>query len=134
MAETWVTGSDGSVTLPSGNSFHASIWTGNFTRHISLVTGFGDGGARRVISSVQEAEGSVSGSPTFDASSTAPGVDAAAPGGALTLQVATGCSYAPTCVFPSFGFQVDYNADNTIDMSWATSSGAAISETWDETP
>ena len=53
MALTFATGSDGSVTMPSGD-FNASIntWSCSMTRSTSIVTGFGDTGVRRRASAV----------------------------------------------------------------------------------
>lgn len=122
-------GNDGSATLPSGHSAHLNAWSASISRVNSVITGFTDDGVRRRLG-VQDITGSASGHPHFGSANTEPGADEAEPGGALTLLIATGCSYQPTVVFDSIDFAVDKTGDSTIVFNFGNADGEDLTETW----
>lgn len=135
MAETYVSGVDGSVTMPSAShNMAVKSWSASFTKHSSRVTRFGDASIR-IRQGIQNCTGSLAGTPTFDAATLAPGAgggSADRDGSALTLLVALGCSYAPTVAFENIAHTVDVEGDSSTVMDFANSNGVAIAETWDE--
>lgn len=135
MAETYVSGVDGSITMPTtAHNMAVKSWSASFTKHTSRVTRFGDAAIRR-RQGIQDMTGSLAGTPTFDAANLGPGAGGGSAdrgGSPITLQVATGCSYAPTCVFENVAHTVDVEGDATTVMDIAHASGSAITETWDE--
>lgn len=122
-------GNDGNITLPSGHNAHINSWTANVSRVENVITGFSDDAARRRLG-VQDITGSASGFPNFGESGTAPGTDAADPGGDLTLTIATGCTLQAAVVLTSFEFGSSKTGDATLTFNFANEDGKEIVETW----
>lgn len=133
MAVTNIQGYDGGITLPAGT--HDGVirrWNGSFSRATANVTGMTDTLVRNRIG-ILSISGSASGNPKFDASNTSPGVaDAAAGGSALTLTVATGCSYAFTAGFNNWNFNVDKEGESGLEFGFVNGDSSTLTETWDE--
>lgn len=134
MATTQATGNDGSVTLPSGtHDAVARAWQASFPRVVTDVTGFSNTYQRNRLG-LMSVTGSVTCIPKYDAANHSPGVlDRVAGGSALTLQVATGCTYALTAVFGNISFTSDKQGDAGLTYEFANGDSDTITETWDET-
>lgn len=135
MAETRAVGNDGAITMPSG--VHDAVvrsWSANFPRYLANVTGFGDTYEKNRLG-IMGVNGTLTCVPKFDASSTSPGVlDRVANGSSLTLQVASGCTYALTAAFNDIGFNIDKTGDAGLTYAFSNGVSDTITETWDETP
>lgn len=133
MPLTNIQGYDGGITLPT--SAHAGTiqrWNASFSRVTSNVTGFADSVSRNRVG-ILEISGSASGTPTYDAANTSPGVSNTVAGGsALTLTVATGCSYAFTAAFNAVNLSSDKRGDATLEFSFVNGDSNTFTETWDQ--
>ncbi len=138
MAQTWVSGFDGTITLPTGHAAHLRVWDGRFSRAVSDITGFSDSGRRRKLG-IFDLEGSAGGTTTYDASNLSPGINTSdwnRDGGTLVLGVvgSTACAYTATAVMTNISFSVAKDGDSSITFDFANSGGTVPTEAWDETP
>jgi hypothetical protein len=138
MAETWINGYDGTVSLTTAHNAKLRVWDGRFSRVVSDVTSFADTGRRRKLG-LFDLEGSAGGSMSYDASNTGPGInstDWVRDGVVLNLGVvgSTACAYTATCVITNIAISVAKDGDSSITFDFANSGGAAPTEAWDETP
>lgn len=133
MALTAIVGNDGSVTMPTAT--HDAIvnaWNASFPRVVSRVSGFGDTVERNRLG-ILSISGSLQCVAKFDAASTSPGVkDRVAGGSALTLLMATGCSYAFTAAFSNISMSSDKHGDATLGFDFVNGDSDTVTETWDE--
>lgn len=145
-----LTGSDGSVTLPSGFNATLNTWSANVTRVTSDVTGFGGTIRDRRASGVLDITGSAGGVPKRYDGSSSGSDDNFAPmphssttisnftGGALTLQVAAASGSGDNArlvfdaVFSSVAFSVTNDGDSTVTFNFELND-ATPTITWDET-
>lgn len=133
-----INGYDGFFSATNNHNGSINVWQATMSRVVSDVTGFADTGRRR-IAGTWDCQGSASGSPTYEASSTGPGVnttDWSRTGMAMTLGVvgSTVCYYTVTAVMSQIAFNVNKNGDSGMTFNFENSGGALPAETWDETP
>jgi len=141
MADTYVIGNDGAVTLPTAgaNSIHVRSFAATISRVESDLTGFGDSGKRRRLG-VVDLTGSLNGVPIVDATaSTTTAVSSAwfmsDTTAALTLTIydSTGTNdakIAANCIFNGHAFNADKNGDSTLTANFSNADGAAPVVTW----
>lgn len=130
---TYLIGSDGSATLPSGYAASLNTFSATLTRTTQVVTGFGDTFQQRRASGVLDLTGSAGGTLEDDAASTSPlGIHGSAAGGNVTLVFGQSAS---TLVFPavfsSTAFSVAQDGASTVTFNFELS-GAITTATWDE--
>ena len=134
MALTNIVGNDGAITLPAGT--HDGVinrWRASFASVVSETTGFGDSTIRRNRLGMLSCEGSASGLPTFSAVSTQPGVgDIVAGGSALTLTVATACSYVLTAAFSNITHDVNKLGESTLTFDFVNGDFDSLTVNWAE--
>jgi hypothetical protein len=142
MADTYVIGNDGAVTLPTAgaDSIHVRSFAATISRVESDLTGFGDSGKRRRLGII-DLTGSLNGVPKLDPEGTVPTAatsqwfvsDAT---GALTLtiydnSVATNdAKIAANCIFNGHAFNMDKNGDASLTCNFSNADGAAPVVTW----
>lgn len=135
MAQTRISGSDGSVTLPAAT--HEAVIRSfdlGFAYATANVTGFEDSVQRNRIG-MPALSGTMTGVPTYDAASTGPGfLDAVAGGSSVTWLFVTGCSIAATAGVNDIRGSSDAEGDATLVYSFVNGDSDTITETWDETP
>lgn len=80
MAETWISGNDGSITfgatspgVSATNALSFNTWSATFSRTVHDITAFGDTGRRRLLG-IGDIQGSAGGFLSCDEANTAPGV------------------------------------------------------------
>ena len=139
MAKQYLTGYDGYFTFGAPTAQYSEIraWSGDFSRVVSDVTDFGATGRRRRLG-IFDVTGSANGVMSYDAASTAPGINAtdwSRDGMTLTLGVLTAttvCSYTVTAVFSNIAISSDKTGDASITFNFMNSGGTLPTETWDE--
>ena len=145
MADTYVIGNDGAVTLPAagGNSLHVRSYAATISRVESDLTGFSDSGKRRRLG-VVDLTGSLNGAPIANdggSTSTATIMTSTTASwfmstetGALTLSVykagTNDAKIVANCVFNGHAFNVDKNGDTTLTCNFSNADGAAPVVTW----
>ena len=134
MALTNIIGNDGAITLLSGtHDGSMNRWRANFASVVSEVTGFSDSTIRRNRLGMLSCEGSASGVPTFAATQSQPGVgDIVAGGSALTLTVATGCSYVLTAAMSNITHDVNKLGESTLAFDFVNGDADSLTINWDE--
>jgi hypothetical protein len=131
MATTPATGTDGSVTFITGHNAKFASWTLNISQALVDVTGYDSSGYFQAVGGLKSGSWTVAATLKYDAATHTPGATAMTKnGGAMTLQVASGCTYAFTGIIISAGLSSDVGAGARIVYSGVTS--GAITETWDE--
>lgn len=133
MPLTNIQGYDGGITLPT--SAHAGAirrWNASFARATSNVTSFSDTISRNRVGILQ-VSGNASGSPTYDAANTSPGVTNTVAGGSpLTLTVGPGCSFAFTAGFNGINVSSDREGDSVLEFSFVNGDSNTFTDTWDQ--
>lgn len=131
-------GSEGAVTLPSNFSALLNTWSASISRATSVITGFGDTGARRLASKVADITGSAAGTPNYDDS------DLSAWDGITTVQdpanmtltwvSAPECSIQFKALVNSVAVSTAVNGDATVAFNFeaAVAQGDTVTFTWDE--
>ena len=138
MGATVAIGSDGAVTMPTGYKAQINTWAATVARSTSVVTGFGDTGARRVASSVVDITGSAGGIPSYNNSATSPlGIVANGDVGALVLGVngvsgGTECSIEFNAVFSSVALSSSQDGDATVTFNFEVADTVTPIFTWYE--
>ena len=135
MAEQRVVGNDGNITMPTATS-NAVIgrWRGNFPKVASETTGFEDSNIRRNRLGMTSFEGSASGVPRFNATTTDPGVgDRPVAGSSTVLTVATGCSYTMDLAMQNIGHDTNKIGESTITFDMVNGDADTLTIVWDET-
>ena len=139
-----IQGNGGAVSLPTGFDSKESSWNLDWSCETVDTTGFGDGGFRSREPVITSFTGSVDGTLTYDASSSAPIVDSLVDGstmavgdlndatGTTTFTATTGCTLAADCVVT--GCSITRPVDGKADVSYSVESTGPITQTWDETP
>jgi hypothetical protein len=133
MALTYLTGNDGSISLPSAHGAQLQTWNATWSRQASDVTGYGDTGRRRRLG-IWDITGSAGGTLIADSANAGPGVDHAnIDGAAITLQAyGTACQYVVTAVMSQVAIGITKTGDATISFDFQVSNGTIPTETWDE--
>ena len=143
MAITRIIGNDGSIgtgafAAAGGNGTHDALirqWEASFPRVASEVTGFTDANLRQHRLGLTGIEGRLTGSPQFDAATTAPGVgDRVAAGTSTILQVAAGCTYTATLAYQNMSHSVDKTGDSVFSAEFVNGISDTLTIAWDETP
>ena len=120
MALTFAHGSDGSVTMPSGD-FNASIntWSCSMTRSTAIVTGFGDTGQRRRASAVLDITGSAGGIMKYGAASTKPtGITGSSGSAEIVLKVQASSSLTFNAIINSTDMSVTQDGESTVSFNF----------------
>tara|TARA_R100001510_G_C7546828_1_gene132139 strand:- start:32 stop:436 length:405 start_codon:yes stop_codon:yes gene_type:complete len=133
MASTLAHGSDGSVTLPADFEAQINTWSATLTRATSVVTGFGDTGARRRASSVLDMTGSAGGITKYGASTHNPtGINTTSSSAQIVLTVATGCTFTLDAIVNSTAFSVTQDGDSTVSFNFEMDDANGPLIAWDE--
>ena len=120
MALTFAHGSDGSVTMPTGD-FYANLntWSCSLSRTTSVVTGFGDTGNRRRASAVIDLTGSAGGFVKYGAASTSPlGINSTTSSSSMVLTVASGATLTFDALVTGTDLSVTQDGDTTITFNF----------------
>ena len=131
-------GSEGAVPLPSNFSALLNTWSASISRPTSVITGFGDTGARRIASKVADITGSASGTPNYDASdlSAWDGIVTVQDPAAMTLTwvASPACSIAFKALINSVAVSSAVNGDATVTFNFeaAVAPSDTVTFTWDE--
>jgi hypothetical protein len=147
----YLVGNDGGVTLGTNQVAQFNVWNATFSRQVSDITGFGDGGRRRQLG-VHDCSGSAGGFLMADATGTKPTLGRASTsatsvtgwvdsGAAIYLHArgsgaataATACTWNMTAVISDAAVSVTKTGDAAISFNFALAGGAIPVETWDET-
>lgn len=132
MATTPATGVDGLVSFITGHNASFNSWTLNISQALVDVTAYGDTYAAN-IGGLKFGSWTVGATLKYDAASHSPNAEVLEKvGGAMTLQVATNCTYAFTGIPTSCSISSDVGGGARV--SWAGVTSGAIVEAWDETP
>jgi hypothetical protein len=132
MAAKYITGVDGSVTLPSGFNLKSDSWSLTVSQALVNVTNYASGGYEENVGGLKRGSFSITGVLKYDDTTTTPGLTAIAKlGSAFTLLAVTGCTYAFTGIITSAPISSDVNAGLRAAYSGVTS--GTITEVWDET-
>lgn len=133
MAAKFITGVDGSVTLPTGKGLLADSWSLVVGQALVNVTNYGSGGYEENVGGLKRGSWSITGVVKYDDTSTTPGVTAIAKlGEAFTFLAVTGCTWAFTGIITSAPLSSDVSAGFRGAYSGVTS--GAITEVYDQTP
>lgn len=133
MASTLAHGSDGSVTLPTDFEAQINTWSATLTRATSVVTGFGDTGARRRASAVLDITGSAGGITKFGAASHDPtGIVTTSTSASVILTVATGCTFTFEAIINSAAFSVTQDGDSTVSFNFEMDDSNGPTIAWDQ--
>ncbi len=131
-----LSGTLGSVTLPTGHNVRVRAWSAEQSQSINDVTGFTQSPWCAHLGGLKRLTGSASGFLEYDNTATAPGLGGTTPtmsiaGGAMTLQAFTGCTLTFTGIIGSIqvGQSVDGVGTAKVDF---VADGAPI-QAWDET-
>ncbi len=134
MAEIRAIGNDGSITMPTATSNAViNTWRGSFPKVASEVTGFEDSTIRRNRLGMTSFEGSASGVPRFNATTTDPGVaDRPVDGSSTVLTVATGCTYTMVLAMQNITHTVNKLGENVIAFDMINGDADTLTVAWDE--
>lgn len=131
-------GSDGNITLPTNSSALINTWSASISRATSVITGFGDTGARRIASKVVDITGSAAGTPNYDASngSAVDGIIGNQAAGSITLTWASApslCSLEFDCVMSSVALSTSMGGEATVTFNFECADASQPVFTWEET-
>ena len=133
MASTLAHGSDGSVTFPADFEAQINTWSATLTRATSVVTGFGDTGARRRASAVLDMTGSAGGITKYGDSSHDPtGITTDSDSAQIVLTVATGCTFTLNAIINSTAFSVTQDGDSTVSFNFEMDDSNGPTVAWAE--
>jgi hypothetical protein len=131
MAETRVVGFDGDAAI-TGHNAKLATWSASFPQVVTDVSAFQDTWAEN-RGGRRSGRFSAGGVMSFDAATTAPAADSLTQAGvAVTLTVATGCTYTGTAVLSNVSINSDSGGAARISFDGAFT--GTVTETWDETP
>lgn len=126
-------GSDGGITFITGHNAVFMRWGLQVGQGFVDETGYGDVWGVGQGTGVFRAAFSAFGYPIYNVANAKPGADdLTKTGAALTLTVATGCTYGFTGVITSINIATDFEGQATL--AFVGSAANAVTETWDETP
>jgi hypothetical protein len=147
----YLVGNDGGVSLGTNQVAQFNVWNATFSRQVSDITGFGDGGRRRQLG-VHDCTGSAGGFLMADAANTKPslGKTAATATSAIgwldngatiylhargsgTATASTACTWNMSAVISDAAVSVTKTGDAAISFNFQLAGGAIPVETWDET-
>jgi hypothetical protein len=143
MAQTFISGTDGGVTVGSSggsgenkHSIQFNTWSATVNRTVHDVTKYGDTGRRRVLG-LLDVTGSAGGFASHSASHLAldAGAGMQAAGQAfddLVLTFFTGCTWTFHAVIDSMAATSTMGGDTTVTMNFQLADGAGLTEAWDE--
>lgn len=133
MAQSFISGHDGSVTMPSMHGGKAVRFTLNSEMTNKDISGYGDGRFRKFRGGLLRLSGEIAclaikGTTLAAVNMTAPSID----GVTLTTTSDTGCAHAGTALFTNIGLQhahedpavpivYQFTYTGTVSESWATS-------------
>jgi len=120
MALTFAHGSDGSVTMPTGD-FNASLntWSCSLVRATTVVTGFGDTGARRRASAVLDLTGSAGGTMKYGTSSSKPtGIVGTSGSAEMALKVQSASSLTFNAIITGTDMSVTQDGESTVTFNF----------------
>lgn len=137
MAAKPLSGTLGSVALPSGHNVRVRAWSAEQSQSVNDVTGFAQSPWCAHLGGLKRFTGSASGFLEYDNTSTSPGIGGTAPtmsitGGTMTLTAFTGCLYTFTGIIGSI--QVGQSVDGVGTAKCDFVADGAVVSTWDETP
>ena len=144
---TNIIGNDGNWDGPGTNAHSGNIrsWNATLRYTLSNVTGFTDTEVQRNRRGLPTLEGSATGNPVHSDSTLNapthsvsggtgdPSQGSGAGGAAMTLTVATGCTWGFTGVISSIAFTVDKLGESVITYDFAMGDATDFTETWDIT-
>lgn len=134
---TYLTGNDGNCKFGTSTTNHNAafnVWNASFSRNVSDISAFGDSARRRRLG-VADVSGSAGGFLIHD--DPGPGVnttDWSTDGVDMTLTAASGCTFAFGAIVSEIAISNAKTGDAAVSFNFQLSSGAAPTETWDETP
>ena len=139
---THLIGSDGSISMPDGYFAAINTFSCTLTRASQIVTGFGDTGQRRRLSSVLDITGSIGGTPVKDQGDSNP-FGIANSGGvtgtdSLTLTLkfaesgATDCTLAFGAVVNSVAMSATQDGAQTVTFNFEMNDNDGPTVSWDE--
>ena len=143
MAQTFISGTDGGVTVGSGSgsgedkhSIQFNTWSATVTRSVHDVTKYGDTGKRRVLG-LLDVTGSAGGFVSHSAANLAldAGAGMQAAGQSfddIQLKFFTGCTWTFHAVIDSMAATSTMGGDTTVTMNFQLADGAGLTEAWDE--
>lgn len=133
MAQTFLSGHDGSVTMPSMHGGKAVRWSLGVEMTVKDISGYGDGRFRKSRGGLLGFSGEIAciahkGTTLSSPNLTGISID----GVTLTLTSDTGCAHSGTALFTRAGLQhahedpaipilYNYQFTGTVSESWATS-------------
>ena len=143
MAQTFISGTDGGVTLGSSggtaenkHSIQFNTWSATVTRTVHDVTKYGDTGRRRVLG-LLDVTGSAGGFASHSAAHLAldagGGMQAAGQSqDQVVLKFFTGCTWTFEAVMDSMAASSTMGGDTTVTTNFQLSNGGSLTEAWDE--
>ena len=130
-------GSEGNVTLPTNSSALINTWSASISRATSVITGFGDTGARRLASKVVDITGSASGTPQYDVSagSAVDGIIGNQAAGTITLTwvASPACTLEFDCIMSSVALSTSMGGEAAVTFNFECADENAPVFTWEET-
>ena len=143
MAQTFISGTDGSCSFGSGggsgenkHSCQFNTWSATATRSVHDVTKFGDTGRRRILG-LADITGSAGGFVSHSASNLAIDVHSGMQGAGqanddIALLFATGCSWTFEAIIDTMSASSTMGGDATLTFNFQLAGGAGVTEAWDE--
>lgn len=140
MAATAISGTNGTVTLPSGHNARIRAWSATLSQSVNDATGFAQSRWATNLGGVAALSGSASGYLEYDAATTTPGIvttnqpTMSVAGAAMVLGVggatSTACSISFTGVISSISLGQSVDGVGTVAFSFVSS--GALTEAWDQ--
>ena len=130
---TAITGHDGDFTMIAGGGL-LNRWRATFANVVSDITAFANTANMRHRTGLLSIEGSASGTAERDVANSDPGAttrDAGAES-AITLTVATGCTYVFNAAFSSVSFDVNKTGDTVLTFDFVGGETGSLALAWDE--
>ena len=133
MAAKFITGVDGSVTLPSGKNLKCDTWSLVVGQALVNVTNYvTSAGYEENVGGLKRGAFNITGVVQYDATDTTPNITGIAKlGETFVLLAITGCTYTFTGLITSAPIGSDVNAGVRAGYSGVTS--GQIVEVWDQT-
>ena len=131
---TAIVGNDGNFAMTSGGGL-LDRWRATFSNVLSEVTAFGETSHRRNRTGLLGIEGSASGKAQHSVVGTADPDATTRDAGAedaITLTVATGCTYAFNAAFSLTSFDVNKLGDTLLTFDFVAGETGSLTIAWDE--
>lgn len=132
---TAIVGNDGDFAFDAGSGAGLlNRWRATFSNVVSEVTAFAETGFRRNRTGLLGIEGSASGTAQKDIASSDPDASTRDAGfeEAITLTVATGCTYAFNAVYSAVSFDVNKIGDTLLTFDFVGGETGTLTVAWDE--